>query len=53
MKACAAAASAAQGQRRRGDRQVGGVDHLIVVHRTGAVEMDPVRDVYYHRPPRW
>ena len=29
--------------------KVGGVDHVIVVRRTGAkVEMDPVRDVYYH-----
>jgi acetyl-CoA synthetase len=29
--------------------KVGGVDHVIVVKRTGAkVEMDPVRDVYYH-----
>ena len=28
--------------------KVGGVDHVIVVHRTGAkVDMDPVRDVYY------
>src|SRR5688572_26352451 len=28
--------------------KVGGVDHVIVVRRTGAkVEMDPVRDVYY------
>ncbi|BAT57980.1 acetyl-coenzyme A synthetase [Variibacter gotjawalensis] len=27
----------------------GGVDHVIVVRRTGgAVEMDPVRDVWYH-----
>ena len=29
--------------------KVGGVDHVIVVKRTGAtVDMDPVRDVYYH-----
>ena len=29
--------------------KVGGVDHVIVVKRTGgAVEMDPVRDVWYH-----
>ena len=29
--------------------KVGGVDHVIVVRRTGApVDMDPVRDVYYH-----
>ncbi|HMK81770.1 MAG TPA: acetate--CoA ligase [Xanthobacteraceae bacterium] len=29
--------------------KVGGVDHVIVVRRTGArVNMDPVRDVYYH-----
>src|SRR6478752_7481940 len=29
--------------------KVGGVDHVIVVKRTGGkVEMDPVRDVYYH-----
>ena len=29
--------------------KVGGVDHVVVVRRTGgAVEMDPVRDVYYH-----
>jgi acetyl-CoA synthetase len=29
--------------------KVGGVDHVIVVQRTGTkVEMDPVRDVYYH-----
>ena len=29
--------------------KVGGVDHVIVVKRTGTkVEMDPVRDVYYH-----
>ena len=29
--------------------KVGGVDHVIVVQRTGAkVDMDPVRDVYYH-----
>src|SRR3954465_11241686 len=29
--------------------KVGGVDHVIVVKRTGsAVHMDPVRDVYYH-----
>src|SRR3954468_18329287 len=29
--------------------KVGGVDHVLVVKRTGAkVEMDPVRDVYYH-----
>src|SRR5439155_4409538 len=28
----------------------GGVDHVIVVRHTGAaVDMDPVRDVYYHR----
>ena len=28
----------------------GGVDHVIVVRRTGAaVDMDPVRDVYYHK----
>ena len=30
--------------------KVGGVDHVIVVRRTGAkVDMDPVRDVYYHK----
>jgi len=30
-------------------QKVGGVDHVIVVRRTGgAVEMDPVRDVWYH-----
>jgi acetyl-CoA synthetase len=30
--------------------KVGGVDHVIVVRRTGAkVDMDPVRDVYYDR----
>src|SRR6516164_7603339 len=30
--------------------KVGGVDHVIVVRRTGAkVNMDPVRDVYYDR----
>src|SRR5207237_9788608 len=30
--------------------KTGGVDHVIVVRRTGApVEMDPVRDVYYHK----
>src|SRR5438045_4797508 len=29
--------------------KVGGVDHVIVVRRTGAaVDMNPVRDVYYH-----
>jgi acetyl-CoA synthetase len=29
--------------------KVGGVDHVIVVKRTGGkVDMDPVRDVYYH-----
>src|SRR5438876_11207051 len=29
--------------------QAGGVDHVIVVRHTGAaVEMDPVRDVWYH-----
>jgi acetyl-CoA synthetase len=29
--------------------KVGGVEHVIVVRRTGAkVNMDPVRDVYYH-----
>src|SRR4029079_16055491 len=29
--------------------KVGGVDHVIVVKRTGeGVNMDPVRDVYYH-----
>ena len=29
--------------------KVGGVDHVIVVRRTGAaVDMDPVRDVWYH-----
>src|SRR3989442_13998557 len=29
--------------------KVGGVDHVIVVRRTGAaVDMDPVRDVYFH-----
>src|SRR6478672_8023313 len=29
--------------------KVGGVDHVIVVKRTGgAVDMDPVRDVWYH-----
>jgi acetyl-CoA synthetase len=29
--------------------KVGGVDHVIVVRRTGgAVNMDPVRDVWYH-----
>src|SRR6187431_3085821 len=29
--------------------KVGGVDHVIVVKRTGGkIEMDPVRDVYYH-----
>src|SRR4051812_17155111 len=29
--------------------KVGGVDHVIVVKRTGSVvDMDPVRDVYYH-----
>jgi acetyl-CoA synthetase len=29
--------------------KVGGVDHVIVVKRTGTkVDMDPVRDVYYH-----
>ena len=29
--------------------KVGGVEHVIVVQRTGAkVEMDPVRDVWYH-----
>ncbi|MGB9365372.1 MAG: acetate--CoA ligase [Xanthobacteraceae bacterium] len=29
--------------------KVGGVDHVIVVRRTGGqVDMDPVRDVYYH-----
>jgi acetyl-CoA synthetase len=29
--------------------KVGGVDHVIVVRRTGAVvDLDPVRDVYYH-----
>src|SRR6478752_2645085 len=29
--------------------KVGGVDHVLVVKRTGGkVEMDPVRDVYYH-----
>src|SRR5499433_1329448 len=30
--------------------KVGGVDHVIVVRHTGAaVNMDPVRDVYYHK----
>ena len=30
--------------------KVGGVDHVIVVRRTGAaVDMDPVRDVYYDK----
>ena len=30
-------------------KKVGGVDHVIVVKRTGApVDMDPVRDVWYH-----
>ncbi len=30
--------------------KVGGVDHVIVVKRTGGtVDMDPVRDVYYAR----
>ena len=30
--------------------KVGGVDHVIVVRHTGAaVDMDPVRDVYYHK----
>jgi acetyl-CoA synthetase len=29
--------------------KVGGVDHVVVVRRTGgAVDMDPVRDVWYH-----
>src|SRR5439155_24561003 len=29
--------------------KVGGVDHVVVVRRTGApVNMDPVRDVWYH-----
>ena len=29
--------------------KVGGVDHVIVVRRTGGkVDMDPVRDVWYH-----
>jgi acyl-coenzyme A synthetase/AMP-(fatty) acid ligase len=29
--------------------KVGGVDHVIVVKRTGGkIDMDPVRDVYYH-----
>src|SRR5947209_13588639 len=30
--------------------KVGGVDHVIVVRRTGArIDTDPVRDVYYHK----
>src|SRR5262252_183143 len=30
--------------------KVGGVDHVIVVRHTGAaVDMEPVRDVYYHK----
>ncbi len=30
-------------------QKVGGVDHVIVIRRTGAaVDMDPVRDVWYH-----
>src|SRR5881409_2688362 len=33
--------------------KVGGVDHVIVVRRTGAaVDMDPVRDVWYHEAAR-
>jgi acetyl-CoA synthetase len=33
--------------------KVGGVDHVIVVRRTGgSVNMDPVRDVWYHEAAR-
>jgi len=33
--------------------KVGGVDHVIVVRRTGGkVDMDPVRDVWYHEAAR-
>ena len=35
--------------------KAGGVEHVIVVKRTGApVDMDPVRDVWYHEAkPKW